>query len=93
VRLYLKKKKTHHKKGRWSGSGVGPEFKPQYCKKKKKKKNIYKYINIYIKKWGSQPPTKLPAGNLFLNPPPCCQNFNLVFGGLFKRIILIISAL
>jgi hypothetical protein len=28
-------KKTHHKKGWWSGSRVGPEFKPQYWKKRK----------------------------------------------------------
>jgi glutamine amidotransferase-like uncharacterized protein len=37
VRPYLEK--THHKKGlvEWP-QGVGPEFKPQYCKKKKKKK-------------------------------------------------------
>jgi hypothetical protein len=36
VRPYLEK--THHKKrtGRVA-QGVGPEFKPQYCKKKKKK--------------------------------------------------------
>jgi hypothetical protein len=31
-----KKKKTPQKKGWWSGSGVVPEFKPQYHKKKKK---------------------------------------------------------
>jgi hypothetical protein len=31
-------KKTYHKKGlvEWA-QGVGPEFKPKYCKKKKKK--------------------------------------------------------
>jgi hypothetical protein len=35
MRPYLEK--PHHKK--WAGGvakGVGPEFKPQYCKKKKK---------------------------------------------------------
>jgi hypothetical protein len=37
MRPYLEK--THHKNKRASGvaQGVGPEFKPQYCKKKKKK--------------------------------------------------------
>jgi hypothetical protein len=35
----LCKKKNITKKGWWSGSGEGSEFKLQYCKKKKKKKN------------------------------------------------------
>jgi hypothetical protein len=34
----LSGKKIHHKKG--SRSGVGPEFKPQYCRKKRKKKKL-----------------------------------------------------
>jgi hypothetical protein len=33
MRTYLEK--THHKKGWWVAQGVGPEFKLQYCKKKK----------------------------------------------------------
>jgi hypothetical protein len=40
MRPYLKKKKkTLTKKERSGGvaQGVGPEFKPQYCKKKKRK--------------------------------------------------------
>jgi glutamine amidotransferase-like uncharacterized protein len=38
VRPYLEK--TLHKKGGGVAQGVGPEFKPQYCKKKKKKVNV-----------------------------------------------------
>jgi hypothetical protein len=34
MRPYLKK--THHKKAGIVAGGVGPEFKPQHCKKKKK---------------------------------------------------------
>jgi hypothetical protein len=40
VRLYLKKKKKKKPIARKAGGvaqGVGPDFKPQYCKKKKKK--------------------------------------------------------
>jgi hypothetical protein len=36
----LCKKKNITKKGWWSGSGEGSEFKLQYCKKKKKKKEL-----------------------------------------------------
>jgi hypothetical protein len=32
--------KPFTKKGWWSGLDVGPEFKPQYCRKKKKLKSI-----------------------------------------------------
>jgi hypothetical protein len=39
VRPYLKKKKKkkNHKKGLVVAQSIGPEFKPQNCKKKKKK--------------------------------------------------------
>jgi hypothetical protein len=33
-------KKPITEKGWWSTQGIGPEFKPQYHKKKKNKKNI-----------------------------------------------------
>jgi hypothetical protein len=35
------KRHHHKKKGWWSAQGIGPEFKPQYCKKKKKLKGLY----------------------------------------------------
>jgi hypothetical protein len=36
--ILKKKKKTHHKKrGCGVAQGIGPEFKPQYCNKKKKR--------------------------------------------------------
>jgi hypothetical protein len=38
--FWKKKKKPLHKKGLVSGSRWGPEFKPQYHKKKKKPKNL-----------------------------------------------------
>jgi hypothetical protein len=46
VRLYLKKNPITKN---WAGGvaqGVGPEFKPQYCKKKKKKerKKLHKFF-------------------------------------------------
>jgi hypothetical protein len=34
VRETLSQKNPSQKKGWWSGQGVGPEFKSQYCKKK-----------------------------------------------------------
>jgi hypothetical protein len=40
MRPYLEKKKNHTQKKRETGGvaqGEGPEVKPQYCKKKKKK--------------------------------------------------------
>jgi hypothetical protein len=42
---YLKKSIT--KKGWWSNIGVGSEFKPQYCKNKKKKdtENVVLFYN------------------------------------------------
>jgi hypothetical protein len=42
VRPYLEKTHHHHKKGLVGvAQGVSPEFKPQYCKKKKKEKGFY----------------------------------------------------
>jgi hypothetical protein len=38
--LISKKKKKSQKKGWWSGSRCRPEFKLQYCKKKKKNSNV-----------------------------------------------------
>jgi hypothetical protein len=49
MRFYLKKKKKKknpsQKKGWWNGSGVDPEFKLQYCKKKKKR-NVIQFPNL-----------------------------------------------
>jgi hypothetical protein len=46
VRSYLEN--TLHKKGLVEWLKVGPEFKPQYLKKKKKKTNNVYYMCIYI---------------------------------------------
>jgi hypothetical protein len=37
----LSRKHPSQRKGRGVAQGVGPEFKPQYCKKEKKKKNLF----------------------------------------------------
>jgi hypothetical protein len=42
MRAYLKKKKNHKERVSGVAQGVGPKFKPQYPKIKKKK-NIYIY--------------------------------------------------
>jgi glutamine amidotransferase-like uncharacterized protein len=45
VRPYLKKKKKkNHKKGLVVAQSIGPEFKPQNCKKKQKKQNTAKTL-------------------------------------------------
>jgi hypothetical protein len=50
LRLYLETLITKQKAA-GVAQGVGPEFKPKYCKKKKKKK-IYIYIYIYKRAGG-----------------------------------------
>jgi hypothetical protein len=43
-------KKTSQKKGWWSGESVGPEFKPQHHKKKKKNTSgLYVQVNQQLK--------------------------------------------
>jgi hypothetical protein len=42
-----KKKKRKKKKADGVAQGVGPEFKPQYCKKKKKRTSMY-FLENYL---------------------------------------------
>jgi hypothetical protein len=48
VRSYLEKKKHTKKRVGGVAQGVSPEFKPQYCKKKKERKKE-KERNFYLK--------------------------------------------
>jgi hypothetical protein len=40
MRPYLEKKALHKKRAGGVAQGVGPEFKPQYCKRKKRSERI-----------------------------------------------------
>jgi hypothetical protein len=58
MRTYLKENPSQKRAGGMA-QGVGPEFKPQYWKKKKKDVlakwvQINKYLNVYLKRTASR---------------------------------------